>query len=146
MKFSVAKCHLMRLTRHLPDKHIYFDYSLHQQRFEQVQSTKYPDITITNNLDWYNTFQKFHLRQLRQWNFFDTIWLRHLSTLGMLHTKHWFAFSSIMQPLFGTPITNLRLDRWISCRGQTPGGPARDEECWTNLNGHTWRPAGSSPP
>ena len=41
MKFNVAKCHVMRVTRHPPDKHIQFDYTLHQQRFEQVQSAKY---------------------------------------------------------------------------------------------------------
>ena len=40
MKFNVAKCHSMRVTRHPPDKLIQFDYSLHQQRLEQVQSTK----------------------------------------------------------------------------------------------------------
>ena len=32
MKFNVAKCHSMRVTRHLPDKHILFDYTLHQQK------------------------------------------------------------------------------------------------------------------
>ena len=36
MKFNVAKCHSMRVTRHPPDKHIQFDYTLHQQRLEQV--------------------------------------------------------------------------------------------------------------
>ena len=29
MKFNVAKCHSMRVTRHLPDKQILFDYTLH---------------------------------------------------------------------------------------------------------------------
>ena len=51
MKFNVAKCHSMRVTRHLPDKHILFDYTLHQQKLEQVQSAKYLGITITDNLD-----------------------------------------------------------------------------------------------
>ena len=37
MKFNVAKCHSMRVARHLPDKHILFDYTL-QQKLEQVQS------------------------------------------------------------------------------------------------------------
>ena len=41
MKFNIAKCHSMRVTRHPPDKHIHFDYTLHQQRLEQVQSAKY---------------------------------------------------------------------------------------------------------
>ena len=41
MKFNIVKCHSMRVTRHPPDKHIQFDYTLHQQRLEQVQSAKY---------------------------------------------------------------------------------------------------------
>ena len=52
MKFSVAKCHSMRMTRHPPDKHIQFDYTLHQQKLEQVQSAKYLGLTITDDLDW----------------------------------------------------------------------------------------------
>ena len=52
MKFNVAKCHSMRVTRHLPDKQILFDYTLHQQKLEQVQSAKYLGLTITDNLDW----------------------------------------------------------------------------------------------
>ena len=91
------------------------------------------------------------LDKLRQCVFFGTIWPWHLGT-QKLYTKRWFAFSSSMQHLFGTPITNLRWDRWRVCRGQLPGGPAVDEEtpvasaiCWTNLSGHSWRPEGSSP-
>ena len=52
MKFNVAKCHSMRVTRHLPEIQIQFEYSLHQQKLEQVQSAKYLGITITDNLDW----------------------------------------------------------------------------------------------
>ena len=52
MKFIVAKCHSMRVTRHPPDKHIQFDYTLHQKRSEQVQSAKYIGITTTDDLDW----------------------------------------------------------------------------------------------
>ena len=52
MKFNVAKCHSMRVSRHLPDKQIKFEYSLHQQILEQVQSAKYLGITITDDLDW----------------------------------------------------------------------------------------------
>ena len=47
-----------------------------------------------------NTFQKFQLRQLRQWVFFGAIWPLHLGTLRKLHTKHWFALSSSMQHLY----------------------------------------------
>ena len=52
MKFNVAKCHSMRVTRHLPDKQIQFEYSLHQQELEPVQSAKYLGIIISDNLDW----------------------------------------------------------------------------------------------
>ena len=52
MKSNVTKCHSMRVTRHPPDKHIQFDYTLHQQRLKQVQSAKYLGITITDVLDW----------------------------------------------------------------------------------------------
>ena len=41
MKFNVVKCHSMWMTRHLPDNQIQFEYSLHQQKLEQVQSAKY---------------------------------------------------------------------------------------------------------
>ena len=47
-----VKCHSMRVTRHLPENQIQFEYSLHQQRLEQVQSAKYLGITITDTLDW----------------------------------------------------------------------------------------------
>ena len=52
MKFNVAKCHSMRMTGHPPDKHLQFDYTLHQQRLEQVQSAKYLGITISDDFDW----------------------------------------------------------------------------------------------
>ena len=52
MKFNVAKCHSMRVTRHQHHKHILFDYSLHNQTLENVQSAKYLGITISDNMDW----------------------------------------------------------------------------------------------
>ena len=51
-KFNVAKCHSMRVTRHYSHKQIIHDYTLHQQTLENVQSTKYLGITITENMDW----------------------------------------------------------------------------------------------
>ena len=143
IKFNVAKCHSMRVTRHLLENQIQFEYSLHQQKLEQVQSAKYLGITITDNLNWVNMFQKYRVKQLRQWAFFGAIWLWHLGILSKLHTKHWFALSSSMQLLFGIPIIKLRLHRWRRCRGRLPGGPAGDggiqvvsATCWTNLSGH----------
>ena len=52
MKFNVAKCHSMRVTRHYSHKQIIHDYTLHQQTLENVQSAKYLGITITENMDW----------------------------------------------------------------------------------------------
>ena len=51
MKFNLAKCHSMRVTRHQHHKHILFDYSLHNQTLENVQSAKYLGITISDNMD-----------------------------------------------------------------------------------------------
>ena len=51
-KFNVAKCHSMRVTPHQHHKQILFDYSLHNQNLENVQSAKYLGITITDNMDW----------------------------------------------------------------------------------------------
>ena len=52
IKFNVAKCHSMRVTRHYSHKQIIHDYTLHQQTLENVQSAKYLGITITENMDW----------------------------------------------------------------------------------------------
>ena len=52
MKFNVAKSHSMKVTRHQHHKQILFDYSLHNQTLENVQSAKYLGITITDNMDW----------------------------------------------------------------------------------------------
>ena len=123
MKFNVAKCHSMRVTRHPPDKHMQFDYTLHQQRLEQVQSAKY--LGIISQMTWIgvNTFQKFQLRQLRHRVFFGAIWPLHLGTLRKLHTKHWFALSSSMQHLFGIPIMN---SDWT-------GGEGTEDSCQVDL-------------
>ena len=52
MKFTVVKCHSMRVTWHLHHKQIFFDYSLHNQILENVQSVKYVGITISDNMDY----------------------------------------------------------------------------------------------
>ena len=52
MKFNVVKCHSMRVTRHQHHKHIIFDYSLHNQTLENIQSAKYLGITIPDNMVW----------------------------------------------------------------------------------------------
>ena len=52
MKFNVGKCQSMRVTRHYSHKQIIYDYTLHQQTLENVQSERYLGITITENTDW----------------------------------------------------------------------------------------------
>ena len=42
----------MRVTRHQHHKQILFDYTLHNQTLENVQSAKYLGITITDTMDW----------------------------------------------------------------------------------------------
>ena len=51
MKFNVVKFHSIRVTRHKHHRQILFDYSLHNQTLENVQSAKYLGITITDNMD-----------------------------------------------------------------------------------------------
>ena len=112
MKFNDAKCHLMRVTRHLPSNQIHFTYSLHQQTLEQVESAKYLGITITDNLEWGQHVSEISsIATLRLWVFFGAIWHLHLSIQRKLHTK-----SSSMPLLFGIPIMKLRLKRWRKCR------------------------------
>ena len=81
MKFAVAECHYMRVTRHQHHKQILFDYSLHNQTLENVQSAKYLGITISDNMDWVNIFQKFLPKQLRHSVSFAVIWLLHVGVL-----------------------------------------------------------------
>ena len=93
MKFNVAKCHSMRVTRHQHHKQILFDYSLHNQTLENVQSAKYLGITITDNMDWVSMSQKSLPKQLGHLVSFAGIWLLHLGVQRKLHTKLWFGLN-----------------------------------------------------
>ena len=145
----------MRVTRHLPENQKQFEYSLHQQILEQVQSAKYLGITITDNLNWGQHVSEISCKATKTMGFLrrNLALAPRLGILRKLHTKHWFALSSSMQLLFGIPIMKLRLHRWRRCRGRLPVGPVGDggievvsATCWTNLSGHPWRPVGSSRP
>ena len=140
MKFNVAKCHSMRVTRHPPDKHIQFEYTLHQQRLVQVQSAKYLGITISDDMDWGQHISEISSKATKTLGF-----LRRNLAFAPRHTKE-VAYKTLVRP-------KLRLDRWRRYRGQLPGGPAGDGEtpvasatCLTILSGHPWRPAGSGLP
>ena len=92
MKFNVAKCHSMRVTRHLPENQIQFEYSLHQQRLEQVQSAKYLGITITDNLDWGQHVSEISCKATKTMGF-----LRRNLALAPRHTKE-VAYKTLVRP------------------------------------------------
>ena len=50
MKFNVAKCHSMRVTKHPLPKQIIHDYSLHNQVLKNVPSAKYLGVNISRHL------------------------------------------------------------------------------------------------
>ena len=102
MKFNVAKCHSMRVTRHLPDKQILFDYTLQQQKLEQVQSAKYLGLTITDNLDWGEHVSEISCKATKTMGF-----LRRNLSLAPRHTKE-VAYKTLVQPQleYAAPIWN----------------------------------------
>ena len=108
MKFNVVKCHSMRVTRHLPENQIQFEYSLHQQRLEQVQSAKYLGITITDNLDWGQHVSEISCKATKTMGFLRRNLALAPRHTRKLHTKHWFDLNSSMQLLFGISIMKLR--------------------------------------
>ena len=92
MKFNVAKCHLMRVTRHPPDRHIQFEYTLHQQRLEQVQSAKYLGITISDDLDWGQHISEISAKATKTLGF-----LRRNLAFALRHTKE-VAYKTLVRP------------------------------------------------
>ena len=92
MKLNIAKCHSMRVTRHLPENQIQFEYSLHQQRLEQVQSAKYLGITITDNLDWGQHVSEISCKATKTMGF-----LRRNLALAPRHTKE-VAYKTLVRP------------------------------------------------
>ena len=92
MKFNVAKCHSMRVTRHLPENQIQFEYSPHQQKLEQVKSAKYLGITITDNLDWGQYVSEISCKATKTMGF---LW-RNLA-LAHRHTKE-VVYKTLVRP------------------------------------------------
>ena len=92
MKVNVAKCHSMRVTRHPPDKHIQFEYTLHQERLEQVQSAKYLGITISDDLDWGQHIPEISSKATKTLGF-----LRRNLAFAPRHTKE-VAYKTLVRP------------------------------------------------
>ena len=94
MKFDVAKCHSMRVTRHLHDNQIKFDYLLHQQKLEQVHSAKYLDITITDNLDWGQHISEIACKATKTMGFLRC----NLALAGTCRNTKEFTYKTLVRP------------------------------------------------
>ena len=92
MKFNVAKCHSMRVTRHLPSNQIHFNYSLHQQTLEQVRYAKYLGLTITDYLEWGQHISEISCKTTKTLGF-----LRRNLALAPRHTKE-VAYKTLVRP------------------------------------------------
>ena len=92
MKFNVAKCHSMRVTRHLPSNQIHFSYSLHQQTLEQVRSAKYLGLTITDDFEWGQHISEISCKATKTLGF-----LRRNLALAPRHTKE-VAYKTLVRP------------------------------------------------
>ena len=82
----------MRVTRHLHENQIQFEYSLHQQKLEQVQSAKYLSITFTDNLDWSQHVSEISCKGTKTMGFF-----RRNLALAHRHTKE-VAYQPLVRP------------------------------------------------
>ena len=87
------KCHSMRVTRHQHHKQIFFDYSLHNQTLENVQSQN--TLVSPLQITWIGVSmsQKSLPKQLRHLVSFAGIWPLHLGVQRKLHTKLWYGLN-----------------------------------------------------
>ena len=90
MKFNVAKCHSMRVTKHPLPKQIIHDYSLHNQVLENGPSAKYLGITITDDLDW-GQHNNNVTSKVGHWVSYAETWPWLQRKPSLLHTKLWSA-------------------------------------------------------
>ena len=131
MKFNVAKSRSMRVTRHPPDKHIQFDYTLHQQRLEQVQSAKYLGLTITDGLDWGQHLSDISAKATKTMGF-----LRHNLAFAPRHTKE-VAYKTLVRPKleYAEPIWHPYHETQIGQveKVQRTGGKGAEDSCQVDL-------------
>ena len=139
----------MRVTRHLPENQIQFEYSLHQQKLEQVQSAKYLGIPITDYLDWGQHVSEISCKATKTMGF-----LRRKLASAPRHTKE-VAYKTLVRPQleYAAPILHPYHDTQIAQVENAQRTAASDGEmqvvsaiCWTNLSGQPRRPVGSSLP
>ena len=140
----------MRVTRHQHHKQILFDYSLHNQTLENVQSAIYNGITITDNMDWVSMSQKSLPKQLRHLVSFAGIWLLHLGVQRKLHTKLWYGLIEYAAPIW-SPHSKLQINqikkvqrtaaRWTCRRWRNTSsvGEMLDELEWPSLEARRYQ-------
>ena len=87
----MAKCHSNRVTQHQHHKQILFDYSLHNQILENVQSAKYLGITISDYMDYMDWEQ--HISGISS---------KATTTLSFLHRNLAFAPRSTKEVVYKT--------------------------------------------
>ena len=75
-----------------PSNQIHFNYSLHQQTLEQVESAKYLGITITDNLEWGQHVSEISSKATKTLGF-----LRRNLALAPQHTKE-VAYQTLVRP------------------------------------------------
>ena len=102
MKFNVAKCHSMRVTKHPTPKQIIHDCPLHNQVLENVSSAKYLGITVTDDLDWGQHINNVTSKATKTLGF-----LRRNLTLAPKETKV-AAYKALVRPQldYAAPIWN----------------------------------------
>ena len=131
----------MRVTRHQHHRQILFDYSLHNQTLENVQSAKYLGITISDNMDWGQHILEISSKATKTLGFLS----RNLAFV--LRSTKEFAYKTLVRPKleYAAPI-------W-SPSSKLPVGPAGDGEtqvvsarCLMSLSGHLLRPVRIGPP
>ena len=143
----------MRVTRHQRHKQILFDYSLHNQTLENVQSAKYLGITITDNMDWGQHVSEISSKATKTLGF-----LRRNLAFAPRSTKE-VAYKTLVRPKleYAAPIwsphSKLQINQiekvqrtaagWTCRRWRNTSSMAK---CLMSFNGHLLRPRGTSPP
>ena len=110
-----------------PGRHIQFNYTLHQQTLEQVQSAKYLGLTITDDLDWGQHSSEITCKATKTLGF-----LQRILTMAPRHTKE-VAYRTLVRPQleYAAPIWHPYNETQTAKvekvqRGLLPGRPAGD--------------------
>ena len=153
MRFNVAKCRSVRVTRHPPDGHIQFEYTLRQQGLERVRSAKYLGITISDDLDWGQHISGISSGAAKTLGF-----LRRSLAFAPGHTGE-VAYKALVRPGLGYaapvwhPCRETQIGQVGRVRGTAAGwacgrwgAPVASATCLAVLSGRPWGPAGSGLP